>query len=169
MRKATAILTAILIILFLPVTAFAATTTISVEVPEPSYQLNIPSDMTIAYKDASCSLSVPTVSCASDFKEGMGLKVSVSYSGVFTCEGVATTIPFSFAMIVGGTVQAWTSGNCLYFDRTEDGGIISNGRTETGTVPTAMALSITDAAWDAAFPGRYTTSITYMSSYTTAD
>lgn len=169
MRKTAAILLAVLCIVFLPVTASAETTTISVDVPAPSYQLNIPSDMAIQYKDAGCLLSVPAISDASGFKENMGMKVSISYSGAFTCAGVSSTIPFTLSMVVNDTAQPWASGDCLYFARTEDGGMSSNGYTEAGACPSSMRLSIADAAWEAAFPGHYTASIAFDVSYTTAE
>ena len=151
-------------ILLIPLNASAETTTITVEIPEPSYQLTIPSDLTISYRADTCTLAVPTVSNASGFKEGMYLKLAVSYTGKFSCATATTEIPFSFHMGTSSGTNLWTSGECLTYARNEDGSISSSGTASNGETPTSMVLSISEAAWEAAFPGVYTTAITFSAS-----
>ena len=127
-----------------------------------------PSDLKIDYQAENCTLSVPTVTESSGFKEGMCLKVAVSYSGKFTCPDVNTVIPFVFKMVTAEGSAEWSSGDCLIFDRTENGGVNTNGRTSGGAVPTGMFLAFSAADWEAAYPGNYVTVITYTASVATS-
>ena len=164
MKRFLSILLLLCMILLVPLHASAETTTITVEVPAPSYQLTIPSDMTITYQADKCTLAVPTVSNASGFKEGMYLSVAVSFSGKFSCPTTTTEIPYSFYMETSSGTNLWTSGECLTFVRQDDGSVSSSGTFSNGEAPTSMMLSISDAAWGAAFPGVYTTAIIFSAS-----
>lgn len=166
MRKIGCVLAALCLVLCCSGTAFADSTVITVEVPQPSYQLSIPSGSAMGYGDASCTLGVPTVTAASGFREGMGLKLSVSYSGSFSSPGVSSVIPYRFAFRTGNGELGWNSGDCLYFSRTEDGGLTPNGHTAEGAVPEAILLYVSPADWQTAYPGSYAAVINYSASVT---
>lgn len=168
MKRICLLLLSLFLLLCVPLTATATSTTITVEVPEPSYQLSIPSDLKIDYQAESCALGIPTISESSGFKDGMYLTVAVSHSGKFTCPGVSTEIPFTFNMVTAEGSSGWSSGDCLIFDRTESGGVNTNGRTSGGAVPTGMVLAFAASDWEAAYPGTYTTVITYTASVATS-
>lgn len=166
MRKIGCVLAALCLVLCCTGTAFADATVITAEVPQPSYSLNIPSGGAMGYRQETCEVAVPTVTAASGFREGMGLKLSVSYSGSFSSPGVSTVIPYRFAFRTAEGEMGWNSGDCLYFSRTEDGGLTSNGHTAAGTVPTAICLYVTQADWQAAYPGSYAAVINYGAAVT---
>ena len=169
MRKIISIMIISCVLFSLPFQTNAESTTIKVEVPTPDYQMSIPSDMTIPYQAENCSLNMPTIIQSTGFKQGMYLKVAINYSGAFTSSTASTTIPFTFNMVAGDNPIAWNSGEILIFDRTDIGGVNTHGRTSNGEVPTEMVLSISDAAWEAAFPGIYTTVITFTASLATSE
>lgn len=159
MKKSVFVFFALLLLAMLPAAADADSTVLTLEIPQPSYQLNIPSGTGLAYGQQRCELAVPTVRSASDFKEGMALRVAVSYSGCFTGEG--GEIPYSLAMTDGADETGWNSGDCLIFDATAEGGLRTNGRTPGGMVPNGMVVTVAPSAWEAAYPGSYTAAITY--------
>ena len=168
MKRICLLLLSLCMLLCMPLTAAATSTTITVEVPEPEYHLSIPSDLKIDYQAENCTLGVPTVTESSGFKEGMCLKVAVSHSGKFTCPDVSTVIPFVFSMATEEGSSEWSSGDCLIFDRTESGGVNTNGRTSGGAVPTGMFLVFSASDWETAYPGNYATVITYTASVATS-
>lgn len=163
----------LVILLMLPIhtAAFAASTVITAEVPAPSYELSIIKSMELGYGDKGADMSAPEIINSSGFKEGTGLKVSISYSGAFTCEGVETTIPYTFALVTSdefysGNYANWQSGDCLYYYRTEDGGVSQRGCRESGE-NVSMLLTIVPGAWEAVLPGKYATTINYDVSFIT--
>ena len=168
MKRICLLFLSFLILLHMPLTADATSTTITVEVTEPIYQLSIPSDLTIAYQTETCSLSVPSIITSSGFKEGMHLTIAVSHSGAFSCPDVSTTIPFAFYMVTSNGSIDWNSGDYLIFDRMEDGGISQTGRISDGTVPTGMLLTFSLSDWENAHPGKYSTTITDTVSFATS-
>lgn len=149
----------LLLLLSLAPVATAETTTLTVDVPAPDYELNIPASVTVNYQAETCQLAVPTVT-GGDGREGLGLQVAITSSGVFTCPEVSTTIPFTLTMT---EADGWQSGDSLYFSR-----IASNvvGVTADGSQPTAMVLTFQSTDWDAALPGTYTATITYTATFT---
>ena len=168
MKRICLLLLSLCMLLCMPLTAAATSTTITVEVPEPDYHLSIPSDLEIDYQAENCMLGIPTVTESSGFKEGMYLKVAVSHNGKFTCPDVSTEIPYVFRMVTAEGSSEWSSGDCLIFDRTESGGVSTNGHTSGGTVPTGMSLTFSASDWEAAHPGNYATVITYTASIATS-
>ena len=167
MKRICLLLLSLCMLLCMPLTAAATSTTITVEVPEPDYHLSIPSDLEIDYQAENCTLGVPTVTESSGFKEGMYLKVAVSHCGKFTCPDVSTVIPFVFSMATAEGSSEWSSGDCLIFDRTESGSVSTTGHASGGAVPTGMIFAFSAEDWEAAYPGKYTTVITYTASIVT--
>lgn len=156
--------------LILPLSASADSTTITVEVPTPSYELVITPDFDLEYKAKGADIGLPTITNASGFREGSGLQVSISHTGVFTCPEASTTIPFTFSLPTAaefdaGAFPAWNSGDCLYFYYTEGGSVTQEGCKITGEKPVTMWLTIADGAWDNLLPGKYATTITYNVAY----
>lgn len=149
----------VLLLLFTLVPKVSAeTTTLTVDVPAPDYELHIPASVTVDYQAESHSLAVPTVTGSG--REGIGLQVTITSSGVFTCPEVATTIPFALALSGAGR---WQVGDSLYFSSLTSG---APGVTADGSQPTAMVLSFQSTDWDAALPGTYTATITYTAAFT---
>lgn len=149
----------LLLLLSLAPVATAETTTLTVDVPAPDYELNIPASVTVNYQAETCQLAVPTVT-GGDGQEGLGLQVTITSSGVFTCPDLSTTIPFTLTLT---GAEGWQSGDSLYFSRIESG---VAGVTADGAQPTAMVLSFRSEDWDAALPGTYTATITYTATFT---
>lgn len=174
MKRITCHILALLMILalplVLPLNTYATSTTITVEVPEPSYELQITPDFDLGYKAKGADIGLPTITNASGFQEGSGLKVSISHTGAFTCPEASTTIPFTFSLpsseeFDAGTFPEWNSGDYLYFYYVEGGSVSNEGCKITGEKPMTMWLTIADGAWDTLLPGKYATTITYDVAY----
>lgn len=161
MRKQIAFFLAIAVALCMPMSTAAESTTISVVVPEPTYQMAIPADIQMEYRAASCTLGAPSIAQSSGFSESAYLTVTVSHSGVFSSPSTSTTIPFAFYVRTDSGLFEWASGSSLVYDRMEDGSISALGHTAVGTTPSAFELQISDGAWAAAKPGTYTATVTF--------
>lgn len=162
MRKQIAlVLVAAFLVLCVPVSTAAESTTISVVVPEPSYQMTIPVDIQMEYKADRCSLNAPTISQSSGFTERAYLTVSISHSGVFSSQDTSTTIPFAFYAKTEGGLSEWASGTSLIYDRMEDGSVISAGHMASGEIPSGFELQISNSAWEKANPGTYRATVTF--------
>lgn len=166
MRKFLSIFSALVLAACCCGAAAAESTVITAEVPQPSYELTIPSGGAMGYGQEVCEVGVPSVTSASGFREGMGLCLSVSYSGSFSCPEVTTVIPYRFALRSGDGEIHWDSGDCLYFSRTEEGGLECSGHTAEGAVPTAICLYVSPADWQSAYPGSYAAVIHYSAAVT---
>lgn len=162
MRKQIAlVLLAAFLVLCVPVSAAAESTTISVVVPEPSYQMTIPVDIQMEYKADRCTLNAPTISQSSGFAERAYLTVSISHSGVFSSQDTSTTIPFAFYAKTEGGLSEWASGTSLIYDRMEDGSVSSAGHMAGGEIPSGFELQIPNSAWEKANPGTYRATVTF--------
>lgn len=139
----------------------AETTTLTVDVPAPDYELHIPAAVTVDYQAESHTLAIPTVTGSG--REGIGLQVAITSSGVFTCPDVSTAIPFALAL---SGAEDWQVGDSLYFSSLTSG---APGVTAGGSQPTAMVLTFRSTDWDAALPGTYTATITYTVAFTQAE
>lgn len=162
MRKQIAlVLVAAFLVLCVPVSAAAESTTISVVVPEPSYQMTIPVDIQMEYKADRCTLNAPSISQSSGFTERAYLTVSISHSGVFSSQDTSTTIPFAFYAKTEGGLSERASGTSLIYDRMEDGSVSSAGHMANGGTPSGFELQISDSAWEKANPGTYRATVTF--------
>lgn len=162
MRKQIAlVLVAAFFVLCVPVSAAAESTTISVVVPEPSYQMTIPVDIQMEYKADQCTLNAPSISQSSGFTERAYLTVSVSHSGAFSSQNTSTTIPFTFYARTDSGLSEWASGTSLIYDRMEDGSVSSAGRMASGEIPSGFELQIPNSAWEKANPGTYRATVTF--------
>lgn len=149
----------VLLLLFTLVPKVSAeTTTLTVDVPAPDYELHIPASVTVAYQAENHTLAVPTVTGSG--REGIGLQVAITSSGAFICPEVATTIPFSLKL---SGAEDWQVGDSLYFSSLTGS---APGVTADGSQPTDMVLSFQPSDWEAALPGTYTATITYTATFT---
>lgn len=167
MKRIVSAFLAVVLLACFPITARATSTTLTLNVPAPSYELAIIEHMDLGNaSDGGADFSPPAIINSTGFKEGTALKISISYTGEFTCEGVETTIPYTFAIIdyndlQSGNYDMWKSGDSLYYYRTEDGGVTEQGVTESGKGDLFSLLTIVPGSWKSALPGKYTTVISY--------
>ena len=162
MRKQIAlVLVAAFLVLCMPMSVGAESTTISTVVPEPNYQMTIPADIQMEYKADRCTLNAPSISHSSGFTENAYLTVSISHSGAFSSQDTSTKIPFAFYARIDGGLSEWASGTSLIYDRMEDGRVSSAGHMANGATPSGFELQISDSAWEKANPGTYRATITF--------
>ena len=158
MKKNLSLLLALTLLCSLSVTAFADTSgdqNITLTVPEetsPSWTLNIPADMTVAYRAESTALTMPTITNVSNLEDVEIIDVTIRYTGNFSSG--SDTIPFT---LVGSDGQTIVQNLII-------GGYVNGvGYTD---YTNGVTLDITGDAWNAAAPGTYSTVITYSSRVT---
>lgn len=166
MKKAMAILLAMLMLIPFATIAFAAnTTTLTTTVPGAAYTLNIPSDQEIAYGATSTKIDAPTVTDSSGFAVDKNLYITATYSA-FSSPTTDTTIPFSLYISGEGTLETWSSGKRLKFLGQANGTVatnitFSNSFSNKDITSEKCSISIYSADWGKAAPGNYTATITF--------
>ena len=162
MKKAMAILLAMLMLIPFATIAFAAnTTTLTTTVPGAAYTLNIPSDQEIAYGVYSTNIDTPTVTDSSGFAEGKNLYITATYSA-FSSSTTDTKIPFSLNNSGEGYTSTWSSGERLKFLGQANGTVATNlSFRSDNTTSEKCFISIQSTNWGKAAPGNYTATITF--------
>ena len=162
MKKAMAILLAMLMLIPFATIAFAAnTTTLTTTVPGATYTLNIPSDQEIVYGADSTKIDAPTVTASSGFAVDKNLYITATYSA-FSSPTTDTTIPFSLKISGGGDEYAWSSGRNLTFLGRADGTVSTNITFQSNDITSKNCyIFIKSTDWGKAAPGNYTATITF--------
>lgn len=161
MKKITALVLALLIVMAFPMTAFASeTTTLTTTVPAAAYTLNIPADQEIPFGSLSTEIGQITVTDSTGFAVGKNLKVTVSYND-FACEDAVTTIPYTLEMRGAGQEAPLASGAGMVFYG-ETSGEVSTYPLRNGNEPYDKLKVLVDAIdWGNALAGSYSTTITF--------
>lgn len=161
MKKAMAILLAMLMLIPFATIAFAEnTTTLTTTVPGAAYTLNIPSDQEIAYGATSTKIDAPTVTDSSGFAEGKNLYITATYSA-FSSPTTDTTIPFRLENRSGVYESTWLSGRRLPFLGQANGTVATNLTFQNGITSEKCFIVIDSTDWGKAAPGNYTATITF--------
>ncbi|MDD6271162.1 MAG: hypothetical protein PUA67_03885 [Ruminococcus sp.] len=163
MKKAMAILLAMLMLIPFATIAFAAnTTTLTTTVPGATYTLNIPSDQEIAYGAFRTTIDAPTVTDSSGFAEGKNLYITATYSA-FSSPTTDTTIPFRLenSGAVVGSESTWLSGRRLPFLGQANGTVATNLTFQSDITSKKCIIVIDSTDWGKAAPGNYTATITF--------
>lgn len=180
MKKLFALLFAVMLIVSIASTAFAAnatpgTTVLTTEVPAATYVLNIPADQTIQFGKQSSKIGNVTVTNGENFAEGKNVDVTLNYEP-FKSESVTTQIPYKlFAehhSEVGNSVTnasaELASGSTLSFSGKSDGTISETASVEMLINGSKSSRSITDVSvrinssdWGKALAAAYSSNIVF--------
>lgn len=165
MKKAMAILLAMLMLIPFATIAFAAnTTTLTTTVPGAAYTLNIPSDQEITYGAGSTTIDAPTVTDSSGFAEGKNLYITATYSA-FSSSTTDTTIPFILKNNLSNRTENWLSGDKMKFlgqkNGTVDTNLTFNSDNGMSFLSKKCFIVIDSTDWGKATPGNYTATITF--------
>lgn len=162
MKKAMAILLAMLMLIPFATIAFAAnTTTLTTTVPGAAYTLNIPSDQEITYGVLSTNIDTPTVTDSSGFAVDKNLYITATYSA-FSSSTTDTKIPFSLNNSGEGSTSKWSSGERLKFLGQADGTVATNLTFLSDNITSEKCyIYIYATDWGKAAPGNYTATITF--------
>lgn len=164
MKKAMAILLAMLMLIPFATIAFAAnTTTLTTTVPGAAYTLNIPSDQEIVYGAGSTKIDAPTVTDSSGFAEGKNLYITATYSA-FSSSNTDTTIPFILKNNISARTEDWLSGDKMKFLGQKTGTVDTNLTFYSGGMSFLSEncyIFIDSTDWGKAAPGNYTATITF--------
>jgi hypothetical protein len=158
MKKLIATILALVLALSLSMTAFAATvdensesktvdTTISTTI-DPTYTVTIPANLTVDFEATSTSFGEIALENA-QVEPGKAVQVDLSASGTLkNATDAAKTIAY--------TVE-------------DENGVFTSAIYQTAGEKTALSVNITKDAWDAAYAGAYSDTVTFAISYVDAD
>lgn len=178
MKKLSALLLALALLMSAVPTAFAAnttpnTTTLTTTVPSATYVLNIPADQTVTFGETKTYIGNVTVTDSKNFAEGKNVAVLVEYAPFAAeTEEISTTIPYTLYPTSAANSSeeakadtfAFTTGRKLTFK-----GRVNGTVDELAKVPSSndymknMFVSIKSTDWGKALAGEYKSTITFTS------
>ena len=126
--------------------------TVTVHVPEPSWTLNVPADVTIEYGTETTNIPAASFSDLEDAGLGV-IYCHVWHTGELTSGG--GSIPFTF-------YRSDPEASIAADTPTVVGVVEIDSQSITPTI-SGTKMVITEAAWEAAVPGTYSTLVTYSS------
>lgn len=147
MKKLTALVLVIVLSLSLSVTAFAAdnrNTTITTSI-NPTYTVTIPANTNVTFNTLSTSFGAVTLTAA-QIDPGYAVKVELNASGTLKNQADATK-------------------TIAYTVNDANGDAFTVGTYTTAGDKTDLTIDITQEAWNAAFAGRYSDTVTFTVSY----
>lgn len=155
MKKLTALVLAIVLTLSLSVTAFAAeinqgsdpktanvTVTTSID---PTYTVTIPADVQVTFNETSATFGTVKLDAA-QIDPGYAVQVALTASGTLKN-------------------QADNTKTIAYTVNDANGDAFTVGTYTTAGEQTPLTIDITQAAWNAAFAGTYSDTVTFTVSY----
>ena len=178
MKKLSALLLALVLLVSAVPTAFAAnttpnTTTLTTTVPSATYVLNIPADQTVTFGETRTYIGNVTVTDSKNFAEGKNVAVLVEYAPFAAeTEGISTTIPYRLYQT--SAASSSEAANADTFEITTGRKLTFKGRAN-GTVDELamvvssnysmknMLVSIQSKDWGKALAGDYKSTITFAS------
>ena len=177
MKKLSALLLALVLLVSAVPTAFAAnttpnTTTLTTTVPSATYVLNIPADQTVTFGEENTYIGNVTVTDSKNFAEGKNVAVLVEYAPFAAeAEGISTTIPYTLYQSTfadsdtsKGYASSLASGKIMTFKGKADG-TVDEKTTVLGSVSAmeGLVVSIQSKDWGKALAGDYKSTITFTS------
>ena len=147
MKKLTALVLVIVLSLSLSVTAFAAdnrNTTITTSI-DPTYTVTIPANTNVTFNTLSTSFGAVTLTAA-QIDPGYAVKVELNASGTLKN-------------------QADNTKTIAYTVNDANGDAFTVGTYTTAGDKTDLTIDITQEAWNAAFAGQYSDTVTFTVSY----
>lgn len=179
MKKAIAILLALMLVVSMAPAAFASTTTLTINVPNANYEFSIPADTTIEFNALDTSIGCVQVTQSSGFAEGKNLQINVAYDD-FTSESVSSTIPYTlkYARVKSeNATEAQTTHDHKVSKLTfvgQNDGTVSTLASYTDANDFTyyigdLGVVITPSAWGRALGGEYTSTITFTAEVVLAD
>lgn len=178
MKKLSALLLALALLMSAVPTAFAAnttpnTTTLTTTVPSATYVLNIPADQEISFGQTRTDIGNVTITDSKNFAEGKNVDVTVEYVPFAAeTEGISTTIPYVLypSLAAGGkySVSNIESGSKLTFKGKVDGTVseltvFRLGSSQGFSEMKSLIVSTKSTDWGKALAGDYKSTITFTS------
>lgn len=176
MKKLSALLLALVLLVSAVPTAFAAnttpnTTTLTTTVPSATYVLNIPADQTVTFGETRTYIGNVTVTDSKNFASGKNVDVTVEYAP-FAAEAaeISTTIPYTLYQSTvadsgtsKGDISALAPGKIMTFKGKVDGTVNEKTIFGSGLTMESLVVSIQSSDWGKALAGDYKSTITFTS------
>lgn len=176
MKKAIAILLAVMLVVSMAPAAFASsTTTLTTTVPGATYEFSIPADTTIEYNALDTSIGYLEVTKSSGFAVGKNLEITIEYAPFTNADG-SSTIPYSIyvddttklddtATVTSHTHTQMTNNSIFTFYGLNTGSVQRLATCPGGGTTTHyfgdLGVVISKAAWGKALAGEHTSIITF--------
>ena len=167
MKKILALVIGLLLIVPMATVVSAASTTLTMVVPEAEYTLVIPKNQQISYRSKGEVLGGVSVKDTAGFSEGKDLEVTVT-AAPFTCSTTDTELSYTLSAqqaTAGGKEFELGTNFRIVFQGKSDGSLdtLSKVITKSSGAQSFDVLEIdfNDADWDDLKPGEYTATITF--------
>lgn len=176
MKKLSALLLALALLMSAVPTAFAAnttpnTTTLTTTVPSATYVLNIPADQTVTFGEIKTYIGNVTVTDSENFANGKNVDVTVEYAP-FVAEAaeISTTIPYKLYQATdtdsgnsGHYTTELASGRKMTFKGKVDGTVDEKTIFGVKSTMESLLVVIQSSDWGKALAGDYKSTITFTS------
>ncbi len=148
-------------------------TTLTIEVPAPTYTLSIPASQIIPFGQVDTTLGVMKITESAGFTGTQKVKVNIEFDGKFTSETTSSEINY-FLRTKGkvlngeGTMDTSVKGLEFYFYNKGDGTLeefatIHDTDLEMDYLSERLSVWINEANWANIDAGTYTSKITFTS------
>lgn len=172
MKKAIALLLAVMLVVSMAPAAFASTTTLTTTVPGATYEFSIPADTAIEYNALDTSIGYLEVTKSSGFAVGKNLKITIEYAPFTNADG-SSTIPYSIYVDDTTKLDDTASVTSHYHKEIKSGSVFTFYGNNNGSVNRLatcssctsyfgdLGVKIESSAWGKALAGEHTSIITF--------
>lgn len=138
----------------------------AVNVPTPSYTLNIPAAQTVPFGAQTYSLALPTVSEAGGFSAGQVIALTIGHTA-FVSDTASTAIPFEIKVVsTEGAEYTLDEGSVYYHALNDSSAAATPSLVFAGGDSVELSqlmLHFATADWQRALGGEYSADITFTS------
>ena len=179
MKKAIALLLAVMLVVSMAPAAFASTTTLTTNVPDATYTFEIPANTPIDYNALDTSIGYVHVTESAGFAVGKNLQITIEYGPFVNTANSESTIPYRLyadntdiltdnKRVTDHDGGSWSrllkSGDSIIIKGTNEGTVrrwADNANTSAGNYIGDLGVLINSSDWGKALGGDYTSTITF--------
>lgn len=175
MKKALALLLAVMLIVSMAPAAFASTTTLTTTVPDATYEFSIPADTKVEYNATCTSIGYVHVTESSGFAVGKNLEITMEYGPFINISNPESTISYKICADDTTKIDDTATYSTHNYTRLSGSSFVfrglNNGQVERLAYESYsnaatyyygdLAVHIEKAAWGKALGGDYTSTITF--------
>ena len=172
MKKAIALLLAVMLVVSMAPAAFASTTTLTTNVPDATYTFEIPANTPIDYNALDTSIGYVHVTESAGFAVGKNLQITIEYGPFVNTANSESTIPYVLyaddtdiltdnKRVTYHGSKLLKSGYSIIFEGTNEGTVRRLADNANGKFIGDLGVCINSSDWGKALGGDYTSTITF--------